>query len=62
MNETLYKFAWGNNAKRRTLFGRVCRVVARGKMSSVQIEFLDTGQREIVSIRSLRKFRTNGSE
>ena len=52
---SLYKFSWGNNPKRVTLKGRRCRIIATGRMASVAVEFLDTGQREIVSRRALRK-------
>lgn len=48
-----YTFAWGNNAKRATLKGRRCRILARGRMRSVLVEF-ESGQREIVSLRALR--------
>jgi hypothetical protein len=49
----LYRYAWGNNPKRATMKGRLCRVIARGKKNSVMIEFED-GQREIVSRHSYR--------
>ena len=49
-----HRFAWGNNPKRATLKGRLCRIIAAGKKNSVMIEFAD-GQREIVSRRALRK-------
>jgi len=49
-----YKYSWGNNEKRKTLKGRLCRVVSRGAMRSVMVEF-ENGQREIVSFRALRK-------
>lgn len=49
-----YQYIWGNNDKRLTLKGRPCRVVARGTRRSVLVEF-ENGQREIVSIRALRK-------
>ena len=54
-DEPLYYFAWGNNAKRATLKGRTCRVLARMKKNSIVIEFLDNGQREVVSRNSIRK-------
>lgn len=47
-------YYWGNNEKRRTLKGRRCRILARGKMRSVLVEF-ENGQREIVSYRALRE-------
>lgn len=47
------KFRWGNNEKRSIMKGRECKIIARGEMNSVQIEFLDNGQREIVSRRSV---------
>lgn len=51
---TWYRFAWKNNPKRATLFGRRCRLVVSGKMGSVMVEF-ENGQREIVSRRALRR-------
>lgn len=54
---TLYRYIWGNNEKRATLKGRMCRVVARGKMNSALVEFADNGQREVVSRNALRRLR-----
>jgi hypothetical protein len=51
----VYSFLWGNNAKRKTLKGRLCRILAVGKRNSIAIEFLDDGQTEIVSRRALKK-------
>jgi hypothetical protein len=48
-----YRYAWGNNEKRKTMQGRLCRVIARGKKNSIMIEFQD-GQREVVSRHSIR--------
>ena len=39
-----------------TLYRRPCRVVARGKMNSVLIEF-DDGRREVVSRNAVRRLR-----
>ena len=47
-------YAWRNNEKRMTLYRRPCRVVARGKMNSVLIEF-DDGRREVVSRNAARR-------
>lgn len=44
-----FVYTWGNNPKRATMKDRRCRVLARGRKNSCLIEFLDTGQREIVS-------------
>lgn len=55
MAADVYRFAWKNNDKRATLYGRACRVVARGRMNSVLIEFTDNGQREVVSRYAVRK-------
>lgn len=52
---TLYRYAWRNNEKRQTLYGRCCHVLARGRMNSILIEFTDTGQREVVSRNAVRK-------
>lgn len=51
----LYRYRWGNNEKRLTMKGRICVVLARGRMNSCLIEFVDDGQQEIVSRNSLRK-------
>ena len=49
-----YVYSWGNNEKRAGLRGRTCRVVARGRMNSVLVEFED-GRREVVSRYALRR-------
>jgi hypothetical protein len=51
----IYYYAWKNNGKRKTMFNRNCKIIAQGTMNSIMIEFLDNGQREIVSRRSIRK-------
>lgn len=52
----VYRFAWGNNPKRRTMLGRLCQIIARGRLNSALVEFTD-GQREVVSRHSLRRSR-----
>ena len=49
-------YAWRNNAKRATLYKRQCRILARGKMNSILVEF-ENGQREIVSGNSIRRIK-----
>ncbi len=49
-----YIYRWRNNEKRQMLYGRRCRVLARGAMNSALVEFED-GQREIVSRNALRR-------
>jgi len=51
----LYVYGWGNNEKRATLRGRVCRVICRGAMNSALVEFVDGGQREVISRNALKK-------
>ena len=55
IEEQLYLYRWGNNSKRVTMKGRICRVLARGKKNSCSIEFIDNGQQEVVSRNSLKK-------
>ena len=31
----MYRYIWGNNEKRKTLQGRICKVIASGKMNSI---------------------------
>ncbi len=49
-----YYYAWKNNSKRATLYQRSCRIVARGALNSVLIEF-ENGQREVVSRNAVRR-------
>ena len=53
--ERIYVYLWGNNPRRRELQGRRCRVVARGRMNTVLVEFLDNGERVTTSNRALRR-------
>jgi len=60
MTEQLYTYVWGNTKNevgrnRLKLKGRTCRLLGRMKMNSCVIEFVDNGQREVVSRNSLRK-------
>lgn len=55
MSEQLYVYRWGTNKKQRTMKGRTCRVIARGKRNSCCIKFVDNGQMEIVSRFAVRK-------
>ena len=52
---TKYIYSWGNNEKRATMKGRICRLLKTLPMNSVIVEFEDNGQREITSRRALRK-------
>lgn len=49
----MYLYAWRNNPKRATLYGRLCKVLARGRMNSALVEF-ENGQREVISRNALR--------
>lgn len=51
----MYRYIWDNNEKRATLKNRLCNVIARGTKNSILIEFIDNGQKEIVSRYSIRK-------
>jgi hypothetical protein len=54
MNEQKYIFLWRNNSKRKTLYGRECRVLKRFKLNSAAVEF-ENGQFEVISRNALRK-------
>ena len=60
MAEQLYVYRWRNNAKRATLYGRVCRVVARLARNSAIVQFTDSGEQEVVSRNALRKVEQAG--
>ena len=49
-------YAWKNNPKRKNLYRKKCKVISRGRMNSVLVEF-ETGQREIVSRNAIRKIK-----
>ncbi len=51
---TTYVYVWGNNPRRAALKGRRCVVEARGRMGTVLVRFLDTGERVTTSGRALR--------
>jgi hypothetical protein len=52
---TAYVYAWGNNPVRAGFKGRKCVIEARGRMRTVLIRFLDTGERTTTSVRALRR-------
>lgn len=58
---TTYLYRWKNNPKRASLYGRACRVLARGALNSALVEFTDNGQREIISRNALKKI-TEGAK
>ena len=58
-SEKIYKYVWRNNEKRKTLKGRLCKVITYGAKNSIRIEFLDNSQREIVSRNSIRLAHIN---
>jgi hypothetical protein len=56
---SLYVYVWKNNQKRAQLYDRQCVVLVRGAMNSCLVEFVDNGQREIVSRWAIRKSTTS---
>lgn len=54
----IYLYMWRNNEKRKTLYGRRCRVIYRGRPNSALVEF-EHGQREVISRNALRKVRVD---
>lgn len=50
-------YNWANNSKRKTMKGREVKVIARGKLNSLLIEFIDNGQRECVSRNSIKQIK-----
>lgn len=59
MSKTVYRYVWGNNPKRETMRGRKCCVIGRLSKNSCVIEFLDNGQKEIVSRNALRRVNSD---
>jgi hypothetical protein len=52
---TEYVYVWGNNERRAALRGRRCVVEATGRMGTVLVRFLDTGERVTTSRRAIRR-------
>lgn len=53
----VYRYRWGNNPRRAELKGRECVIEARGKLGTVLLRFLDTGERVTTSARAVRRIR-----
>ena len=51
-----YIYGWKNNSKRKTLYGRECRLIMRLKMNSAAVVF-ENGQFEVISRNALRKIK-----
>lgn len=49
----LRKYRWGNNERRAQLKGRFCVVLAEGRMNSVLVQFIDTGEKIVTSRHAL---------
>ena len=47
--QPLMVYAWGNNERRAQLQGRECVVLARGRMNTILVQFLDTGEKVTTS-------------
>lgn len=56
-DESRYVYRWGNNEVRKTLKGRICRIVKHLALNSYIVEFTDNGQREVVSRNALRRVK-----
>ena len=55
MHRMVYTFLWANNDKRHKMASRECVIIAKGAKRSALVEFLDNGQREVVSVLALRR-------
>jgi len=56
MTDQIYIYNWKNNSKRVELYGRQCRVIARGRANSALVEF-ENGQREVISRNAIRRVK-----
>ena len=58
MKESLYRYCWGNNERRASMRGRICRLLSRLTRNSAAIEFVDDpGVVECVSRNALRRIK-----
>lgn len=46
-------YRWGNNPRRAELKGRVCMILAWGRMNTILVQFLDTGERVTTSRKAV---------
>lgn len=53
MTSYSHVYRWGNNEKRATFKGRRCRIVTRGRMRSILIEF-ENGEKIVTSERAVK--------
>lgn len=51
-----HRYHWGNTPERARLKGKLCRVVARGAMRSVLLQF-ENGHRTVTSARAVRRIK-----
>jgi hypothetical protein len=49
-----YQYAWKNNDKRESLYGKECKIIYRMRMNSALVEFED-GEKVVISRNALRK-------
>ena len=50
-----YRYRWRNCPERARLYGRACMILRRLTMNSALVEFVDDGERQVVSRNALRK-------
>jgi hypothetical protein len=55
VNDQVYVYVWGKNARSAELKGRECIVLVRGTMNSALVQFLDTGEKVVISRSALRR-------
>ena len=53
MTKKPIRYQRDNNEKRLTMVGRECIILAWGTLESILIEFIDNGQKEVVSYRAV---------
>ena len=57
-----YRYCWKNNSKRATLYDRELIVLARLPANSALVEFVDNGQREVISRNAIRKWKPSARQ
>jgi hypothetical protein len=51
-------YVWSNNPRRAQLVGRRCVVLARGRMNTILVQFLDNGERVTTSRYAVKRAPT----
>ncbi len=53
----LYRYSWRKWPHQQRNHGRLCKLLACGKLNNALVEFIDDGEQVVIDRRALRKVR-----